>query len=128
MGRMPLGRVTFVMTAALWITGCGAERHDSSEEAVSYASREPGANVVPTNDASFRLLGADGPMRLEVLRSFIIESGHRCGAVTRGVLEAGLDGTDEWTVKCRDTGNWQLWFKPEGGLPDVVHCAVSKCT
>jgi len=59
--------------------------------------------------------------------SFAPSSSNPVIAVTQGVLKGGLDGTDEWTVKCRDTGIWQVWFNPEGP-PDVVHCGDKKCT
>jgi len=78
MGRISRLRVAAVATAIFWLTSCGTEDHNASdEEAVSYASRELGSHVVPTNDASFRLVAADGPMRLDVLRSFIVQSGYR---------------------------------------------------
>jgi hypothetical protein len=122
-----LCRVAAVAIATFCVAGCGTGRHNpADEQAVSYASREPGSDAAPTNDASFRLLAADPLARFAILQALIVQSGNRCSVVTKGVLEGGLDGTDEWRASCIDTGAWQVWFKPDSA-PDVAHCSNAKC-
>lgn len=112
----------------LGLAACGTQRHQASaSENTSYDSRDPGSVASPTNDESFQLMEADGPSRFAALQALIAGAGKRCSAVTKGVLEGGMDGTDEWRVNCADGGVWQLWLKDDGGI-DVDPCKNSKCT
>jgi hypothetical protein len=112
---------------SLSLGGCGdGGDKPPQQQAVSYASREPGSSAAPTNDTSFQLLNQDPSTRLAFLRSYIVQSGHRCDIVKRGVFESGLDGTDEWRVNCGDTGAWQLWFRPYLA-PEAVQCRNRRC-
>jgi hypothetical protein len=110
------------------VASCGNGGKDARQQpAVSYASREPGSAAVPTNDASFQLLEQEPSARLASLQFLVGQSGRHCNAVTAGVFEGGLDGTDLWTVKCSDTGEWHLWFRPYG-TPDIAHCPSARCS
>lgn len=115
--------------AALCLGACGSRDQKTAAPSTAdpYASREPGSDVAPTNDASFQLLGADGPTRFASLQALLVQEGKACSAVRKAVLEGGLEGTDEWRVDCVDSGRWQVWFKPDSA-PDVDHCANSNCT
>jgi hypothetical protein len=109
--RMSYWKVAALAVAPFFAGGCGSGRHEPAESrAVSFMSREPGSQATPTTDASFQLLAADGPTRFATLQDFIIQSGNHCSAVTKGVFEGSLDGTDEWSVDCVDGGAWQLWI------------------
>lgn len=114
--------------SVLWLGGCGSRDQKTAVawKADPYASREPGSDVAPTNDASFQLLDSDGPTRFASLQALIVHEGKVCGAVQRAVLEGGLEGTDEWRVDCSDSGRWQVWFRPDSE-PDVDHCANRNC-
>ena len=116
-------------TAALCLGACGSkdEKAAATWRPDPYASREPGSDVAPTNDASFQLLGADGPTRFASLQALIVQTGKACSTVRRAILEGGLEGTDEWRVDCADSGRWQVWFRPDSA-PDVDHCANANCT
>ena len=118
-----------VATAALCLGACGSKDHkaEATSNADPYASREPGSDVAPTNDASFQLLGADGPTRFASLQALIVQDGKTCSAVRKALLEGGLEGTDEWRVDCTDSGRWQVWFRPDSA-PEVDHCANTNCT
>ena len=113
---------------SLCVIACGNRQQNaaSTKDAVDYASREPGSDVPPTTDESFQLLDADGPTRLATVQQIVAGTGKKCAAVTRAVLEGGLDGTDEWRVRCTDTGTWQLWFRADGST-DVASCPHDKC-
>lgn len=122
------GGLAVIALASPCVAGCdGRQPSAASRKADVYASREPGSDAAPTNDASFQLLAADGPTRFQAVRDVITQAGKNCSAVTRAVLEGGMDGTDEWRVNCADSGNWQLWFRPDGGR-DVDHCSNAKCS
>lgn len=127
--RGPFLVLAVAATAALCLGGCGNKDQNAAapSKADSYTSREPGSDVAPTNDASFQLLGADGPTRFASLQALILQNGKACSAVRRAVLEGGLEGTDEWRVDCADSGRWQVWFRPDSA-PDVNHCANTNCT
>jgi hypothetical protein len=123
----PLVRLFTASVAALQLINCGGERKSSPEQqAVSYASREAGSVATPTHETSFQLLAADGPTRLASLQNLIIQSGKQCRFVTSGVLKGGLDGTDEWRVKCVDSGEWAVWFRPAGAA-EIIQCASAAC-
>ena len=114
-------------TAVVCLNSCSDEDdRGGARQAVSYASHDPGANVIPTHDFSFRLLAADGPTRLGSFQQLITRSGRQCSFVTSAVLAGGLDGTDEWTVKCADTGTWAVWLRP-GAVTDVARCPTANC-
>jgi hypothetical protein len=114
-----------VAIALLCIGSCG--RHDPApKQTISYASVEPGSDATPTSDASFQLMQADPMTRLASLGDLVVHAGNRCSTVTKGLLEGGLDGTDEWRVECADSGTWQIWFRPDSA-PEVDHCANAKC-
>lgn len=72
------------------------------------------------------LIAGDGPTRLANLRALIMQAGKQCQYVTSGILIGGLDGTDEWRVKCTDSGTWTIWLKPDGA-PEVDRCSDSEC-
>ena len=112
-------------TSAL-VSSCDDQRRSEQDQIVSYASHEPGSVRRPTNEASFRLLGAEGPARLEYLRMQIIQSGKQCNFVTSAIFVGGLDGTDEWRVRCGDSGDWSLWFRADGAT-DLNSCSKSNC-
>jgi hypothetical protein len=121
-------KLATVTLVGLWLASCGdGGDNPQQQQAVSYASREAGSDATPTNEASFQLLEQDPPTRLAFLQWYIVQSGHRCIRVTRGVFEAGLDGTDEWRIDCADTGKWQLLFKPNEA-PEVDHCRNASCS
>jgi hypothetical protein len=111
--------------ATMLVAGCGDEDRNAAEQ-VSFASHDPGANVAPTHDRSFLLLSVDGPTRLANLQMLVTESGNQCSFVTSGRLIGALDGTDEWRVKCADSGTWAVWLKPGAGV-DVVRCSTADC-
>ena len=120
-----VGTVALVGMAGL--NSCGGEDQGTAgRPAVSYASRAPGSDAMPTNETSFRLIAADGPTRLESLRALVIQSGNACNVVSSGILTAGLDGTDEWRVTCADTGAWSVLLKPAGAV-DVRNCSTANC-
>jgi hypothetical protein len=122
-----LSRLSGAALAVLAVASCGPGQHNApTNQSLSYDSREPGSDASPTNDESFQLLSADGPARFATLQTLIVQAGKHCASVTKGVLEGGLDGTDEWRVNCADTGAWQLWFNADGGTA-VDHCANAKC-
>lgn len=129
MAREPSFALAVAAAAALFLGACGSKDQKAAArwKVDPYASREPGSDVAPTNDASFQLLGADGPTRFASLQALIVQNGKACGAVRRAVLEGGLEGTDEWRVDCADSGRWQVWFRPDSA-PDVDHCANTNCT
>jgi hypothetical protein len=127
MRRNVLVKTSLAAVGTLLASGCGNGRRDNSNQrAISYAPREPGSTVGPTNDMSYHLLANSGPDRLYNLRVVLLEAGQKCAVVTSGVLLGGLDETDEWRVQCSDTGSWAIWFKPSGA-PEVRHCSVATC-
>jgi hypothetical protein len=114
-------------TALMLLSSCSNEDDDQApEHPLSYASQDPGVNVVPTHDLSFQLMAADGPTRLGSFQQLIARSGRQCNFVTSAVLTGGLDGTDEWRVKCADTGTWAVWLKP-GEVTDIARCPTANC-
>lgn len=114
-------------TVALLCFGCDGRHTAASQPSSSFEFRAPGSDVSPTSDSSFQLLAADGQARFASFQGLIVQSGKRCSAVTRAVLNGGLDGTDEWRVECLDSGTWEIWFRPVGP-PEIEHCrARSKC-
>lgn len=120
-------KIALLSVALLALAACGTERHQASAtQNMSYDSREPGSDASPTNDESFQLMEADGPSRFAALQALVTDAGKRCSAVTKGMFEGGMDGTDEWRVNCADGGAWQLWLKDDGGI-DVDACANAKC-
>lgn len=129
MVRGPSFPLAIAASASLCLCACRGNDHQAPApgKADPYASREPGSDVAPTNDASFQLLGADGPTRFASLQALIVQDGKACGGVQKAVLEGGLEGTDEWRVDCADGGRWQVWFRPDSA-PDVEHCANRTCT
>jgi hypothetical protein len=107
---------------------CGRNGDNSeAQNPVSYASHDPGSDPIPTNDDSYQLMALDPLTRLTTTRALVVQAGQRCSAVTKAVLEGGLDGTDEWRVTCADTGEWQLWLRPNSER-DLVHCHNEQCT
>lgn len=100
------------------LPACDREKTDRTT-AQSERSTLPAAR--PTHKASFRLLSEEPAMRRAQLGALVIQAGHQCSAVLKAWLEGGLDGSDEWTVKCADGGTWRIWFTPEGD-PDVQPC------
>lgn len=122
-----IGRVAAVAIAAPWVSNCGGERNSPAEQQIiSYASREPGSPAMPTNETSFQLLAADGPDRLANFQKLIVESGKPCDFVTSAVLKAGLEGTDEWRVKCANSGAWAVWFQSDGPT-EFMQCSGTGC-
>jgi hypothetical protein len=121
-------KLSVVAVATLWLVGCGTKANDSADQQnVSYVSRMPGSNAEPTNDVSFRLLESAPSARLDYLQQTIIKAGNQCRRITSGVLQGGLDGTDEWRVACADTGAWAVWFTVDGRV-DVHPCIGDACT
>jgi len=119
-----LGSATLAV-ALLFVGGC--DRQDSTAASqTSYAPREPGSDISPTNELSFQLIANDGPTRFANFQALFGQSGRHCAAVTRAVLQAGLDGTDEWLVSCSDGAVWQVWFRPQQS-PEFDKCAGGKC-
>jgi hypothetical protein len=114
------------LLAAACLNGCGEKHRDTDRQAISYAARAPGSDVMPTNETSFRLIADDGPTRLGTLRGLIVQSGNRCDFVSRGILVGGLDGTDEWRVTCAGTGTWTVLLRPAGVI-DVRNCSNADC-
>jgi hypothetical protein len=119
---------TAIMLAAAsaLLSGCDDQPRSQPSQIVSYASHEPGSNPAPTNEASFRLLGAEGPARLDYLRMLIVRSGKQCNSVTRATFMGGFEGTDQWRVKCADSGDWSLWFRSDGGT-ELSARSTSNC-
>jgi hypothetical protein len=107
------------------LAGCADQDHGSNQQAISYAPREPGSLIAPTNDLSFRMLAVDPAARLEWLGSMVRESGASCSTVTSGVLIGAFDGTDEWRVKCSGGESWALWLRPTES--SVVRCTTASC-
>jgi len=110
-----------VMTAlvALSTVGCGRQKSDDSEQRqVSYYPREPGSVASPTHETSFQLMAADGPTRLASIQAMIVQAGKPCDRVTRAVFKGGLDGTDQWRIRCADSGDWSMWLSP--GRQDII--------
>ncbi|MFL6725431.1 MAG: hypothetical protein ACJ8FS_02815 [Sphingomicrobium sp.] len=127
MKHQSIRELAIVLPIGSWLAGCGDGRNNpQQQQAVSYASREPGSHATPTNDSSLQLLEQDPETRLAFLQSYVVRAGHHCIRVTRGVFEGGLDGTDEWRINCAGTGAWQLLFKPYE-TPEVEHCRNSNC-
>jgi len=112
-----------------FLGGCGnAQRDDGPRQFSTYEARAPGSVASPTNDASFQFFIEDGPTRFANFHTLFVQAGKQCSAVTSATLEGGIDGTDEWRVSCADSGPWQLWFRPDGGVaPEFDHCATAKC-
>jgi len=112
-------RTPAISALALWISaavlssGCHDQPVPAAHQDESYRTREEGSQVMPTAEASFQLMGVDGPARHSAFREYIISSGHECASVTSAVLVGGLGGTDEWRVNCSNTGSWSVWFGPE---------------
>lgn len=116
-----------VVCGLLLVLGCRDERRDPTNgSVVSYAPREAGSAIAPTNELSYHLLAMDGPDRLWNLRALLVANGKECRMVTSAVLLGGMDETDEWRVSCLDTGTWTVWFKPVG-VPEIEHCAAAAC-
>lgn len=114
--------------ALVCLAGCGGGQSSPPKQKPDvYDAREPGSDVSPTNDASFQLLGVDGPTRFASMQQLILHYGKRCGSVTKAVIVGGTDGTDEWRVDCGDTGKWQVWFNADSE-PSVAQCANAACT
>lgn len=123
----PLAAIATVTIASLCAAGCGGGRHDKAPpQADNYAAQEPGANVTPTSDASFQLMGEDGPSRFEQLQQLIAARENQCSSVTKAVILGGLEGTDEWRVSCADSGTWLIWYRPDQD-PELDHCTNPKC-
>ena len=113
--------------AAVCLAGCHSKPDNVVDgPAISYESREPGSDVVPTDEASFQLLQKEPAQRLLNLQGSVVQAGNRCSLVTKGVLVGGLDGTDEWRVTCADSGVWQLMLAPDGS--SVSHCTPATCS
>lgn len=113
----------FVVVFALGLlatSGCHERRiSDDQEQIVSYAPRSPGSVAAPTHETSFRLIAVDGPTRFESFRLLFKDAAKRCALVTSAILQGGLDGTDEWRVKCTDSGVWTIWFRP-GAVVEIL--------
>ena len=117
----------FTALAAALCTACG--RSDQTSEAPQvdrYAAQEPGSLATPTADASFQLIDADGPTRFAELRALIVAEHKQCASVTQAILLGGLQGTDEWRVKCADSGPWAVWLS-EDQDPEVNACTNPNC-
>ena len=104
--------------AAITLFGCDEQRSPEADQSpISYAPRKPGTAPVATHPTTIDLVEADVPTRFASIRATIIDAGHDCAAVTEATFDGGLDGTDEWSVRCSDTGEWLVWFGP--GLTEV---------
>ena len=108
------------------LASCGREPEGAPEQAVSYSPREPGFVGAPTHEISFHMLAVDGPARFANFQSFILESGKQCDVVTSAVFKGGLDGTDEWRVRCANTGGWSVWIHSPRSI-EVVRCSSAGC-
>lgn len=98
------------------LAGCdSADETPERGPAVSYSIREPRSNVLPTHDASFRLMRLAGEQRLLGLQKHIVEAGEKCAFATAAILKDGFEGTDAWRVTCTDTGDWLVTFRPHAG-------------
>jgi hypothetical protein len=123
-----LGRVGAVAILLPSLTNCDGEYNSPVEQQnISYASRDPGSAATPTQEISFQLLAADGQVRLAHFQKLMVESGKRCDVVTSGVLKVGLDDTDEWRVKCANSGDWAVWFR-SNGTTEIMHCSRDNCS
>ena len=117
--------VAYVMVAATAtvLTACREapkpERHDVP---VSYAYREAGSALSPTNWTSVSLISADGPLRHDKFRKLISDADKECSFVTSAVLKGALEGTDEWHVTCDDSGIWSVWFR-ERKRTEIISCS-----
>lgn len=104
-------RITLAATTGWALLACDrTPERIVQQDVVSYSPREAGRLAPPTHEYSRKLLAMEGPRRFEYLQSLIVQAGQQCDAVKRGVLNAGLDGTDEWHVECANTGNWLVWI------------------
>jgi hypothetical protein len=116
-----------VVVAGLARSGCDKNSTDAAQgPLISYAPREPGSTAAPTNETSFALISADGPVRLATLQAIIAQDGNQCSYVTSGIFKTGFDGSDEWLVTCADSGSWAIWFRPQRQL-EVLSCSISDC-
>lgn len=128
MGTAPLCRMIAAAMVIACVGGCGRSNRDTAaDETGTQATVEPGPTVTPTSDASIALMAAEAPARFATLQEVLTQTGHRCAAVTKGVLTGGLDGTDEWRVECSDSGPWQVWFSNDSGT-SVEQCTNANCT
>ena len=82
--------------------------------------------MTPTHDMSIQLWNAAGPARHEYFRGLIVQSGKQCRWITSAISTGGLDGTDEWIVKCVDSGTWDIWFST-GRATEVRRCLSKSC-
>jgi hypothetical protein len=111
--EMDQARAVIAFVTAIALFGCDENGKPKAEQStISYAPRKPGAAPVATHPTTINLVKADGPTRFASIRATIIDAGHNCASVTEATFNGGLDGTDEWSVKCSDTGDWLLWFGP----------------
>ena len=126
--RKCVGGVAAFALAAASLSGCDSpERNQASRaSSSSYESRAPGSEASPTNDASLQLFLADGPTRFASFQALFLKSGKQCAAVTKALLEGGVDGTDEWRIECSDSGAWEVWFPP-AGAPEIDSCRAGGC-
>lgn len=120
-------RVAVAAITGLALTACDENGQETAQQQpISYATRAPGSTATPTNDTSFELISADGPQRLARLQSMITDADKQCNFATGGIFKGGFDGSDEWLVKCADSGNWIIWFR-RGRPPEILSCSTTDC-
>ena len=115
-----------ILAASAILIGCEQAPTHPPQEQISYSTREAGSVAMPSNDESFRLIAATGESRLAAFQNIISTAGEECSFVTSAIFKDGLGGTDEWRVRCSDSGNWSVWFHSDR-QPEVVRCTPTGC-
>ena len=115
-----LARIGVAATAVLSLMSCDRQPDNQAlQQTVSYSPRQPGSFATPTHETSFQLLALDGPTRFANFQQLMLESDKPCDAVTSAVLKGGLEGTDEWRVRCANSGDWSVWIQSHGPIEVV---------
>lgn len=96
------------------------------EPTVPHEFRDTGSQVMPTNDASQRLISLSGPDRFASFVQILAMHNERCDTVSKAILTGGLDGNDTWRVRCQDGREWTVWFYADGDM-DLTKCDKRNC-
>jgi len=119
---------SFAAATATFLAACGSSwRSDVDQDPVTYESHEQPPVILPTNEISQQLLMYDDPPRRAWFQRMLTSAGKRCNIVTSDKLIGALDGTDEWQLRCQDSGSWGVWFKADART-DIVRCSRATCT
>ena len=76
----------------------------------------PLAAAPPANTFQQRLMGLDEQRQAAALRAAVVDSGERCGRISRPLYRGPYKNMFFWAARCTPGGDYALFLGPDGSV------------